>query len=297
MLAQEMKSRRIVVGAIGDTKDKDTGILKTGVISSTFIPLVGVQRLTIRWTHDVAVRSGLTANFLQPWYNKPVEISITGESYMGAFSNTGIGASVSAFKTNVSKSEEQIQQSVKTSYAGRIPTWLNKFTDSKVASAMRTVPQFLSKLGQQITDTTQKTFDTIQKFWDSFAPSSDSGTSPHIDASLGALKTLVSYFNYGPFSNEARNIYNVRHVLIVENEIGQDGNQVPYSVFYGYIRNLEYMESIETPFVYEYSFDFIGIPQLAADLSKVIEAVGRERDAFTVTLTNKGLLLRQGLGI
>jgi hypothetical protein len=301
MLAQEMKSRRIVVGAIGDTKDPTTGLLTTGVISSAFIPLVGVQRLQLRWTHEVAVRSGLTANFLQPWYNKPVEISITGESYMGAFSNTGIGAvpteSLSPLKTNAEQAERKRQDSLQAFYNSRIPSYQTKFTTSKVATTNRTVPQVIANIGQQITNTTQKTFDTIQKFWDSFAPSSDNGASPHVDSALGALKTLVSYFNYGPLSNEARNIYNVRHVLIIENEVGQGGDKIPYSVFYGYIRNLEYTESVETPFVYEYNFDFIGIPQLAADLATVIAAVGRETDTFTVTRTNKGFLLREGLGI
>lgn len=47
--------------------------------------LIGPTQISINHSAQVASESGLFTNFLQPWFIKPIEITIRGGSYMGAF--------------------------------------------------------------------------------------------------------------------------------------------------------------------------------------------------------------------
>jgi hypothetical protein len=107
MIVENLKSRRVAIGAVADVTESvmepqpypttsPSSTTTTQIISGALIPLVGIIRLQVRWSHDVAVRQGITSNFMQPWYNKPVEIDIQGESYIGALGATGVGAALNS---------------------------------------------------------------------------------------------------------------------------------------------------------------------------------------------------------
>ena len=49
----------------------------------TSISLVGPTKISIKFSAGVAAESGLFTNFLQPWFIKPVMVSIMGTSYIG----------------------------------------------------------------------------------------------------------------------------------------------------------------------------------------------------------------------
>jgi len=50
------------------------------------LDLVGPTSIDINYVADVATESGLYTNFYQPWFIKPVTITISGTSYIGAYS-------------------------------------------------------------------------------------------------------------------------------------------------------------------------------------------------------------------
>jgi len=298
MLIQDVKSRRIVVGAISG---EDVPI-------TDLVSLVGVQRLNVKWSHDVGVRPGLTIPFLQAWYNRPVEIEISGESYIGAFGDSGIGGNaIQQGVQNIVKSAAKALESQKTittdQYKNRIPAPTKSFTEStknvlnKGKDLAYAVPKGVAKLAALATTSTNKIQNTVQKFFNSLAPANDSGVSPHIDTSIGTLKSLVSQFNYGPFASPVGTFANIRHVLIIENDPGKGGSVTPYFIFYGFIRDFEYTEAVEAPFVYDYTVRFVGVPQLKDKLTSAIAQVGKEQSAFALTVTSSGVLLRQGIGI
>lgn len=49
------------------------------------VTLKGANYISVSHQADVAVDSGLSTSFFQPWYIKPVAISIRGQSYLGAY--------------------------------------------------------------------------------------------------------------------------------------------------------------------------------------------------------------------
>jgi hypothetical protein len=55
-----------------------------GAISPT-LKLVGPMSIDFNYEADVAVEPGLFTSYIQPWFVKPVQISIKGESYLGTY--------------------------------------------------------------------------------------------------------------------------------------------------------------------------------------------------------------------
>lgn len=56
-----------------------------GIDSQDFLELKGVTDIRFEFNSDVAVEAGLEIAFIQPWYIKPANISISGHSYIGAY--------------------------------------------------------------------------------------------------------------------------------------------------------------------------------------------------------------------
>jgi len=274
-------------------------------VLSPLSPLTGITRIQMRWSHEVGSRQGLTANFLQSWYNKPVEIDISGESYMGMDNSDGIGyhpdIKVAQDSSN-KKYFDKLQSSV-NSADSKIPGFI-RTAASLTISGSRTIFSVAAKVtsvAEKAIGAVNSVTGSIQKALSTVFASDPTTVSPHADNTIGILKTLVSYFNYGPIIGAkpptTENYKNLRHVLILENEKGENGKALPYEVYYGYIKDLEYTEDINAPFVYTFSFKFVGLPQLSTDIKSQIEAVGKEHSSFVTTLTSSGALLKQGQGI
>jgi len=49
------------------------------------LELKEVKSIKLSYSADITVEFGISVAFIQPWYIKPVEISITGSSYIGAY--------------------------------------------------------------------------------------------------------------------------------------------------------------------------------------------------------------------
>ncbi len=59
-----------------------------------FLKLTEVTTVRIVTTGGTAVAMGVVAPILQPWYFQPVQVEITGQSYMGAFSSQSLNVTV-----------------------------------------------------------------------------------------------------------------------------------------------------------------------------------------------------------
>ena len=81
-------------------------------VNST-LDLVGPTSINIKHAADVATESGLFTNFIQPWFIKPVVITIQGNSYLGAY-------------TGLARSDNDLQQIIK-----RFRKSQNDFTNLK----------------------------------------------------------------------------------------------------------------------------------------------------------------------
>jgi hypothetical protein len=75
------------------------------------LKLVGPMSIDLSYEADVAVEQGLFTSFIQPWFVKPVRISIKGESYLGAY-------------TLISRGDKDVERSL-----DKLMTSLNDFSD------------------------------------------------------------------------------------------------------------------------------------------------------------------------
>lgn len=307
MLTQEMKSRRVFFAVI---YEEFTDEEKWETKLSPFVPLIGVNRLRIQWHQEIGIRQGLTANFLQPWYNKPVEIEINGNSYIGAFGNFGFAEflaeqkqkAMSAAKYLSQRYSQELKWLDKTSkdiYIGRIPEyigtgakWIKKQTE-KISNAI-IAP--IANAGKKFLN--MKVPSDLKKYLEKVTTINDKSFSPHVDGTIDKLKEFISYFNYGPFASPGK-MRNIKHILVIENEKGDSGTGETYSyaTFAGYIRNLEYTEEISHPFIYEYSVNFTGLPKLGAFIKDKFLEASAEKTNFEISVTPAGVLLKQGLGL
>lgn len=61
-----------------------SGLGKLGLKNPT-LTLVGTMSTHMSYSAEVATEMGLFTSFMKPWFLKPVEIDISGESYLGTF--------------------------------------------------------------------------------------------------------------------------------------------------------------------------------------------------------------------
>jgi hypothetical protein len=339
--------------------------------------LYGVQRLQIGWQHDIGVRTGLTANFLQPWYNKPVEIEISGESYIGMFGGQTL-ASILAQQPDDKKKQTDIVATINKGLksvedaivkAGKSVLDSIKFPGLSVGMQNMKFLDVISKYNIDLSDLGDflgvnentlgkfndlpmwKVFEQTGKSAENYAkflannceqwgkknlpakdqrknitkenlttktPLSDAvrkaltlikqSLGPKEDKTVYNLKRLISYYRSGPFNYKGTPYKNISHVLLIENEQGMgltkslDGSvsgESTFSTFIGYIRDFNYIESVENPFVYEYTVHFIGLPDAGTVLtnSKDHAKVDAARGGITITVNPMKDILSQGLGL
>jgi hypothetical protein len=94
----------------------------------------------------------------------------------------------------------------------------------------------------------------------------------------------------------------LEHVIVIENEPGQSSSAAAagsFSTFIGVIRDFTYQESIENPFVYEYTVRFIGLPDTQGVLTKSKEHAKTDsaRGGITLTFHSAKDILSQGIGL
>lgn len=80
------------------------------------LKLVGPMSIDFSYDADVAVEPGLFTSYIQPWFVKPVSISIKGESYLGTY-------------VLISRADKDVESAL-----DKLTTSLNDFSD-RVGSA------------------------------------------------------------------------------------------------------------------------------------------------------------------
>jgi hypothetical protein len=220
-----------------NAEQNGTGMEQTiTTTSSKPVVLYGVTKLDVSWEHSIGNKQGLRANFLQPWFNKPVDITIEGESYMGSWGGETVSQAVndaysSSTKSNVFDKLSELKSSI----------------SKTVNSAQQDVQQFIKNV---TTAVQAKSYQT---------------TGPFIDQTIPGIQSLISFFPYGPNSSINPKASNITFQLLVENEPTGNPND-PYAVFEGFIKNFRYSESIENPYIHNYTISFVGEPKQKAKI-------------------------------
>ena len=200
------------------------------LVSSKPVVLGGITRLDVSWVHTIGNRQGLKANFLQPWYNKPVSITIEGQSYMGAFG----GSTVS--------------NTINEAYgAATTPSPWSKATNV-VNQAQQWMQDKLNYITKQLGS---KSYQTV---------------GPFEDGTIGYMQDLISFFDHGPTASSDTTATNIEIQLLIENE-PSGSNPTPFAVFTGYVEDFRYTEEVSQPFMHHYTIKYVGESTAKASLS------------------------------
>lgn len=214
-------------------------------IYTTPFKITALQSVDVTWDNPIGESYGLTSNFLQSWHNKPVVINFKGISYMGAFGGETVG---NIGKDETLKAFETVNKAVSTITGG-----INSFTD-KI---------------QSIANHSFSGLDSEGKF------------EPVIDEDIKNINDLLSNYGEGLFT---RNVVNTSPYiyLLMENSNGADAAN-KFVTFVGHIKNFQYSERADKPFLYDFSVQFVGEPVVEAKVEQ--GKINAKTDSSSIRLT------------
>ena len=231
---------------IKDLGDSDIAKKPKAVrIYTTPFKITALQSVDVTWDNPIGESYGLTSNFLQSWHNKPVVINFKGISYMGAFGGETVG---NIGKDETLKAFEAVNSAVSTVTGG-----INSFTD-KI---------------QSIANHSFSGLDSEGKF------------EPVIDEDIKNINDLLSNYGEGLFT---RNVVNTSPYiyLLMENSNGADAAN-KFVTFVGHIKNFQYSERADKPFLYDFSVQFVGEPVVEAKVEQ--GKINAKTDSSSIRLT------------
>lgn len=231
---------------IKDLGDSDIAKKPKAVrIYTTPFKITALQSVDVTWDNPIGESYGLTSNFLQSWHNKPVVINFKGISYMGAFGGETVG---NIGKDETLKAFETFNKAVSTITGG-----INSFTD-KI---------------QSISNHSFSGLDSEGKF------------EPVIDEDIKNINDLLSNYGEGLFT---RNVVNTSPYiyLLMENSNGADAAN-KFVTFVGHIKNFQYSERADKPFLYDFSVQFVGEPVVEAKVEQ--GKINAKTDSSSIRLT------------
>lgn len=231
---------------------------------TTPFKITALQSVDVTWDNPVGESYGLTANFLQSWHNKPVNITFKGISYMGAFGGdtvgklsspdnasisnkdvTGVGYQVNHLANNISKGFTSVSQSI------------SNFSNNTNISGIRSDATIDGK------------YDVV------------------IDTDVENINRLLSNYGEGLYPQQDKNgspyIY-----LLIENPGSGYNNQgssksTGFVTYVGHIKNFTYSEHTDKPFLYDYTVQFVGEPTLENAIRGA--QIKAQQDSSSVKLT------------
>lgn len=223
--------------------------------------ITALQSIDVTWDNPVGESYGLTANFLQSWHNKPVNINFKGISYMGAFGGQTVGSLSSTGKDINNKEEDRL--------------------DSKLLHAANALSAGVTTASQAISKfTREQNISGIQS-----DASIEGKYDPVIDTDVQKINDLLSNYGEGlyPKPNGSPYIY-----LLMENpgsgsnnNKGDSGND--FVTFIGHIKQFIYSERTDKPFLYDYTVHFVGTPTIENSIRNA--SINAKQDASSVKLT------------
>lgn len=91
---EELNKKRVNLTYISNTTNMNNGIVNEVSYSRIFtdpFKITALQNVSFIWDNPIGESYGIKTNFLQAWHNKPVQIQISGLSYIGAYGGKTVG--------------------------------------------------------------------------------------------------------------------------------------------------------------------------------------------------------------
>lgn len=275
-LQQELSEINAQIGDLAEQREqklqnKTDSNLSYSHYYTTPFKITALQSVDVTWDNPVGESYGITANFLQSWHNKPVNITFKGISYMGAFGGNTVGNLVDSDGSEIKQASDvnglvHIANNISaglTSVAQSISSTLNGSNLSGIKSDASVDGKYDVVIDQDV----EKINNLLSNYGEGLYPQKDKSGSPYI---------------YLLMENPGSGTNNSEHGGFV--------------TFIGHIKNFTYSERVDKPFLYDYTVQFVGEPTLQNSIrGATIEA---QKDASSVKLTvvtsNSGYSLGYG---
>ena len=220
--------------------------------------ITALQNVDFVWDQSVGESYGIKANFLQAWHNKPVNISFSGVSYIGAFGGKTVGD-----LSQLGKEQSKWDQIKNVAGA------------SVVSDALTSVSRAIQ------TDNTNE--ETVGKY------------DVIVDDDVYKINSLLSLYGDGMYANSKSKDSSTWIHLLLENELGTDGT-LSYASFIGHIKNFTYKENVSKPFLYDFTCQFVGSPVITESINgaKIDATADKNSLKLTVVASENGYSLGYG---
>lgn len=231
---------------------------------TTPFKITALQSVDVTWDNPVGESYGLTANFLQSWHNKPVNITFKGISYMGAFGGDTVGKLSSPDNASISNKDV-------TSAGYQVNHLANN-----ISKGFTSVSQSISNFSNNTNISGIRSDATIDGKYDVV-----------IDTDVENINRLLSNYGEGLYPQQDKNgspyIY-----LLIENPGSGYNNQgssksTGFVTYVGHIKNFTYSEHTDKPFLYDYTVQFVGEPTLENAIRGA--QIKAQQDSSSVKLT------------
>lgn len=231
---------------------------------TTPFKITALQSVDVTWDNPVGESYGLTANFLQSWHNKPVNITFKGISYMGAFGGDTVGKLSSPDNASISNKDV-------TSVGSQVNHLANN-----ISKGFTSVSQSISNFSNNTNISGIRSDATIDGKYDVV-----------IDTDVENINRLLSNYGEGLYPQQDKNgspyIY-----LLIENPGSGYNNQgssksTGFVTYVGHIKNFTYSEHTDKPFLYDYTVQFVGEPTLENAIRGA--QIKAQQDSSSVKLT------------
>ena len=232
---------------------------------TTPFKITALQSIDVTWDNPIGESYGIKTNFLQAWHNKPVVINFTGLSYIGAFGGYTVGDLAEVAQDNKSNG---VLNLIRKS---------NDIVSTGLGYASSAISKVQDVTNSDSADYAKGKYYTVE------------------DDDIYQINNLMSLYGEGMFTNSSANVSSSWIHLVIENEPGSDGKE-QYASFIGHIRNFNYKEHIDQPFLYDFIGQFVGEPTISNKIGK--GNINAKKDSSSLKLSlvtsNSGFSLGYG---
>ena len=260
---EEKKSDLSTLASSGDTKVNNVGYTRT---YTTPFKITALQSMDITWDNPIGESYGIKTNFLQAWHNKPVSINFSGLSYIGAFGGQTVG---------------DLSQTAKASNDNSFKGLINK-SNEVMGDLLGKGQNFITNTVQDIANNDSAEYAKGKYY-------------TVVDDDIYQINKLMSLYGEGMFTSVGADKASSWIHLVLENEPGSNGSN-QYAAFVGHIRNFNYKERVDQPFMYDFTCQFIGEPTISEKVGQGQIEAKQDSSSLKLSLvtSNSGFSLGYG---
>lgn len=211
--------------------------------------ITALQNVSFDWDNPIGESYGIKTNFLQAWHNKPVNIMVSGLSYIGAYGGKTVGR---LDNSNTATGKDALDLGVNTS---------SLFSGNSIST------DILGNISSSLV--TKKTADNYETI---------------VDDDIYKINKLMSLYGEGIYTSAGSDVSSSWIHLLLENDPGGQESDDQYVAFIGHIKKFTYKEDVSKPFLYQFDFTFVGEPAITKNINEAQIHAEQDRNSLKLTV-------------